>query len=103
MRVIIEAQWIMTVDASGETGYSPPSFSITTAEGDNGMTTIYPLLLILGSVLPASDPPPATALDPSRLREMLLHRQHPLKQNQAAILLVQSCTQDAEQIIREGV
>lgn len=67
------------------------------------MTTIQPLLLGLGLLLPAAGSPVHLPTDPARLREMLQDRQHPRSQSQAALLLVQSTSPDAEEVVREGL
>lgn len=41
--------------------------------------------------------------EPVRLRELLYDRQHPRNQSQAALLLVQAHSCDAEQIVRQGL
>jgi HEAT repeat protein len=47
--------------------------------------------------------PVAAAADPARLRELLHDHQHPRGQSQAALLLVQNPTADAEEIVHEGL
>jgi HEAT repeat protein len=67
------------------------------------MSTFHTLLLNLGMLLPMADVPAPTTTDPARLREMLHDRQHPRSQSQAALLLVQCRTSDAEDIVRRGL
>ena len=67
------------------------------------MSTIQPLLLTLGMLVSAADAPRRADADPAHLKEMLQDRQHPLSQSQAAILLVQSSSPDAEEIIRAAL
>jgi HEAT repeat protein len=69
------------------------------------MSAIYPLLLGLG-ILPAADgehPGAPPVGDTAHLREMLQDRQHPCHQCQAALLLVQSPSSDAAEIVRQGL
>ena len=62
------------------------------------MNTVPTLLLGLGLLL--AETPDA---DPARLREMLYDRQQPRGQSQAALLLVQARTPEADAIIRQGL
>lgn len=68
------------------------------------MSALHPLLLGLGMLLPV-DPAPASvgSSDPARLRELLLDRQQPREQSQAALLLVQDHSAEAEAIVRQGL
>ncbi len=70
------------------------------------MTPLCPWLLTLAAVL-GTDPAPASpapaAAEVARLREMLLDRQHPSSQSQAALLLVQARWPEAEDIVRRGL
>ncbi len=61
------------------------------------------LLLTLGFLSPAGDPPGPAAPDVGRLREMLYDRQQPRLQSQAALLLVQDHSADAEEFVRQGL
>jgi HEAT repeat protein len=67
------------------------------------MSTVHALAFALGLLLSSAQgeraPPPAR--DIARLREMLANRQHPLLQNQAAVLLAQDRSHEAEAVIRE--
>jgi HEAT repeat protein len=67
------------------------------------MRTVHLLVLALGAVWPGADPGPPVKADPAQLREMLRDRQHPLRQSQAALLLIQHPAPEAEQIIRWGL
>jgi len=69
------------------------------------MNALHPLMLGLGMLLPV-DPGPVANLptnDPARLRELLLDRQQPREQSQAALLLVQDRGTEAEAIVRQGL
>jgi HEAT repeat protein len=67
------------------------------------MRILHTLLLNLSLLLPAADAPEPPRTDTARLREMLHDRQHPRGQSQAAVLLVQSRSPEAEEIIRQGL
>ncbi len=68
------------------------------------MTTLYPWLFSLTAMLAADPvPPPEPAAEVTRLREMLQDRTHPRSQSQAALLLVQSRTPEAEAVVRQGL
>src|SRR5262249_34519401 len=67
------------------------------------MTALPSLVLSLGIVWPGTQPAAPAKPDPAELREMLHDRQHPLRQSQGALLLVQNSTADAEKIIRQGL
>jgi HEAT repeat protein len=67
------------------------------------MSPIYALLLALGMFAPAAETAPMPAPDAARLREILHDSQHPRKQSQAALLLVQSAAPEAAQIVRQGL
>lgn len=69
------------------------------------MTGLPALLLGLASLLPGGPLSAAvpTLEDPARLREMLSDRKHPGDQSQAALLLVQSRSPEAEEIVRKGL
>jgi HEAT repeat protein len=67
------------------------------------MTTIQPILLALGLLLPADDPARAVGPDVARLQEMLLDHEHPRGQSQAALLLVQSTAPEAEKAVHQGL
>lgn len=56
------------------------------------------LLGVDGAAPPSSAPP-----DSVRLREMLRDRHHPRNQNQAALLLIQTHSPEAEEIVRDGL
>jgi HEAT repeat protein len=66
------------------------------------MSTIHPLLLGLGMLLPMSDASTPSP-DPARLRELLYDSQHPRTQSSAAQLLVQLHSTDSQEIIRQGL
>jgi HEAT repeat protein len=68
------------------------------------MCSLHPVLLGLGMLLPAGLPVSSgPSEDPGRLHEMLQDRKHPGDQSQAALLLVQSRTTEAEEIVRQGL
>jgi HEAT repeat protein len=67
------------------------------------MSTILALLLSLGMIDPAADPAPAAAQDLASLREMLHDQQRPRRQSQAALLLIQNPSPDAQEIIHQGL
>jgi HEAT repeat protein len=67
------------------------------------MSAVPALVACVGLWLPASEPSPPPAADPARLREMLHERQRPQAQSQAALLLVQSASPDAEEVVRQGL
>jgi HEAT repeat protein len=67
------------------------------------MSTIHPLLLCLGTLLCAAEDNPAGGSDPARLREILYDVQPRRNQSQAALLLVQNPSLEAERIVREGL
>jgi HEAT repeat protein len=67
------------------------------------MSTIYPLLLSLGILMPDADSSPVPPADPAHLKEMLQDRQHPLSQSQAALLLVQSRSSAAVEMVQRGL
>src|SRR5262249_43955795 len=67
------------------------------------MSTIQSLVLSLGIVWPGADPETLPKADPAQLRETLQDRQHPLRQSQAALLLVQNPSAEAEKIVRQGL
>src|SRR3954451_16487962 len=69
------------------------------------MQTIQPVLLGLGLLLAEASPgqPPGPDPDPARLRQLLHDRQHPRRQSQAALLLVQSGEPEAEEAVRQGL
>jgi HEAT repeat protein len=66
------------------------------------MGTIHLLVLASGMLLPGTADPPAAA-DCARLRELLYNRQDPRGQSQAALLLVQDPSPEAEAIVRQGL
>lgn len=67
------------------------------------MSTIHSLVLGLGLVWPGTDPEDLSNWNPARLREVLQDREHPLRQSQAALLLVQSPNPEAEKMVRQGL
>ncbi len=67
------------------------------------MSALPALLLGLGMLLPVVGPPRNAADDVALLREMLQDRQHPRNQSQAALLLVESASPDAEEVVRQGL
>ena len=68
------------------------------------MSIIPPLLLCLGMLFPAVSPESVLGRpDTARLREMLQDRLHPHQQSQAALLLVQDHSADADALVREGL
>ncbi len=60
------------------------------------MQAITPILIGLGLLLPAAEPARPSEADPARLQETLHDRGDPAGQSQAALLLVQCPTEDAE-------
>jgi HEAT repeat protein len=67
------------------------------------MQVISPILLGLGLLLPFAEPRRPAEPDPALLQEMLHDRQHPRGQCQAALLLVQDRSAEAEKIVRQGL
>jgi HEAT repeat protein len=67
------------------------------------MTALHSWLLGLAALLGTDPAPPPAAAEVTRLREMLLDRQHPSSQSQAALLLVQARWPEAETIVRKGL
>jgi HEAT repeat protein len=67
------------------------------------MSVIQSLVLGLGVFWPGVDPGAGGAPDPATLREALHDREQPRRQNQAALLLVQSNAAEAEVIVRQGL
>jgi HEAT repeat protein len=63
------------------------------------MSALPALLLGLGVFMSAAGAPDDVAL----LREMLQDRQHPRNQSQAALLLVENTSPDAEEVVRQGL
>jgi HEAT repeat protein len=66
------------------------------------MLAVSPLLLGLGFLLGGSEPP-VRGPDLALLEEMLHDKQHPRGQSQAALLLMQSPSPEAEKIVRQGL
>jgi HEAT repeat protein len=81
------------------------SFPLHCRIGGIGVGLMSPLFLGLGLLLAAdradSAAPPASDL--AQLEEMLLDRQNPRQQNQAALLLLQDRSPEAETLIREAL
>ena len=68
------------------------------------MHAIPAILLALGLMTPGAEPTaPAPAADPARLQETLHDRRDPAGQSQAALLLVQCPTDDAENAVRQAL
>ncbi|HEV3118066.1 MAG TPA: HEAT repeat domain-containing protein [Gemmataceae bacterium] len=67
------------------------------------MTIIHPALLGLALLLSGADVPASAAADPSRLQQVLIDKQEPRNQSQAALLLVQNPSPEAEEIVRQGL
>lgn len=67
------------------------------------MQVISPILLGLGLLLTAAEPRRPAEPDPALLQEILHDRQHPRGQCQAALLLVQDRSAEAEKIVRQGL
>jgi HEAT repeat protein len=67
------------------------------------MSTGRLLLLHLALLIAVADTWAAPPTDPARLRELLHNRESPRGQSQAALLLVQSPSSDAEEIVHEGL
>lgn len=61
------------------------------------------LLCTLGLLPPVAEQIGPAASDPMRLKEMLYDRQQPRQQSQAALLLVQDHSPDAEEVVRLGL
>lgn len=61
--------------------------------------TMLALILLTAAVQPSGPTPP----DAARLRELLHDRQQPRAQSQAALLLVQDHSADAEEYVRQGL
>ncbi len=67
------------------------------------MQAISPILIGLGLLLPAAEPVRPPDADPARLQETLRDRRDPAGQSQAALLLVQCPTEDAENAVRQAL
>ncbi len=67
------------------------------------MQAISPILIGLGLLLPAAEPARLPETDPARLQETLRDRRDPAGQSQAALLLVQCPTEDAESAVRQAL
>ena len=67
------------------------------------MQAISPILIGLGLLLPAAEPARLPEADPARLQETLRDRRDPAGQSQAALLLVQCPTEDAENAVRQAL
>jgi HEAT repeat protein len=67
------------------------------------MSIVPALLLGLNVLLPGMDAPVPSPVDTARLCEMLYDRQHPAEQSQAALLLVENHSLEAEEIVRQGL
>src|SRR5262245_46252521 len=67
------------------------------------MSAISPILLGLGLLVPFSEPSPVHGPDLALLQEMLHDRQHTRGQSQAALLLVQDRSPEAEKLVRQGL
>jgi HEAT repeat protein len=67
------------------------------------MRIYRPALLFLGLLANAPVSAQGPALDLGNLREMLLDRQHPRGQSQAALLLLQASGPEAENLVRQGL
>jgi HEAT repeat protein len=67
------------------------------------MQVISPVLLGLGLLLTDAEPARTAGPDPALLQEMLLDRQSPRGQCQAALLLVQDHSPEAEKVVRQGL
>jgi HEAT repeat protein len=67
------------------------------------MQAISPILIGLGLLLPAADAVRPPEADPARLQETLRDRRDPAGQSQAALLLVQCPTEDAEIAVRQAL
>ncbi|HZT80351.1 MAG TPA: HEAT repeat domain-containing protein [Gemmataceae bacterium] len=65
------------------------------------MSPMHLLVLSLGIAWPTPPAPPAADVAP--LREALFDSRHPLRQSQAALLLVLSAAPEAEEVIRKGL
>jgi HEAT repeat protein len=68
------------------------------------MPAIQPVILAVGVLLaPAQQAARAPGTDLGHLREMLMDRQNPRAQSQAALLLLQSPDPEAEKVVRQGL
>ena len=67
------------------------------------MHAISAILLGLGLMTPGADPARPPEVDPARLQETLHDRRDPAGQSQAALLLVQCPTDDAECAVRQAL
>ena len=67
------------------------------------MHAISTLLLGLGLLSAGAEPARAPEMDPARLQETLRDRSDPAGQSQAALLLVQCLSEDAESAVRQGL
>jgi HEAT repeat protein len=80
-----------------------PKSHIRVSQGDQRMQAIPPILLGLGMLFADGGSAGPREPDLAHLREMLLDRQHPVGQSQAALLLVQSTLDGSEKSVREGL
>jgi len=67
------------------------------------MSARFAIWLSLGMLLPATDTATPLPAEPARLRELLHDRRQPRNQSQAALLLVQHRSPEAEAIVRQGL
>ena len=67
------------------------------------MSTVYPVLLSVALLLSGTDSLAPATSDLARLQEILRDKKDPRNQSQAALLLVQSPSPDAEAIVRSGL
>ena len=67
------------------------------------MHAISAILLGLGLMMPGGDPARPSDMDPARLQETLHDHRDPAGQSQAALLLVQCRTDDAENAVRQAL
>ena len=93
----------MRVDASPRVRYGPPAFADLGRWGIPAMHAISAILLGLGLMMPGGDPARPSDMDPARLQETLHDHRDPAGQSQAALLLVQCTTDDAENVVRQAL
>src|SRR5439155_16339348 len=71
--------------------------------GGSSMSIIHPVLLGLALLLSGADVPPSAAADPAGLQQVLIDKQDPRNQSQAALLLLQHPSSEAEEMVRQGL
>lgn len=94
----------MRVDVKSPLRYGSPRISHPRLlGGTTAMQTSYLLLLTLGLCAAPGEAVPERGPDLTLLQELLRDRQHPRGQSQAALLLLQNPSSEAEAIVRQGL